>query len=214
MLTFRLLGIPVRIEPWFWVTLALIGGGLRANDAMSMFLVLLFVIAAFVSILAHELGHALTVRRFGVSPAITLSAFGGYASFPAGRLTRRQSFFVTAAGPVVQFLFGVLVLLLSAMLPISAESLIFVFLRYLIMVSVVWAILNCLPIYPMDGGQMLAAILGPKRERYVYLTAVFCAVLIGLAGLFLLNAWVLFLFMAYFVWKNWADFRRHSPTVS
>lgn len=214
MLTFRLFGIPVRIEPWFWVTLALIGGGLRANDAMSMLLVLLFVLAGFISILAHELGHALTVRRFGLSPAITLIAFGGYASFPAGRLTRRQSFFVTAAGPVVQFLFGVLVLLLSALLPISAESLIFVFLRYLIGVSVVWAILNCLPIYPMDGGQMLAAILGPKRERYVYLTAVFCAVLIGLAGLFLLNAWVLFLFMAYFVWKNWGDFKRHSPTVS
>ena len=104
MLSFRLFGIPVRIEPWFWVILALIGGGLRANDALSMLWVLLFVLAGFISILVHELGHALTVRKFGLSPAITLIAFGGYASFPAGRLTRKQSFLVTAAGPGVQCL--------------------------------------------------------------------------------------------------------------
>lgn len=210
MLSFRLFGIPVRIEPWFWVILALIGGGLRANDALSMLWVLLFVLAGFISILVHELGHALTVRKFGLSPAITLIAFGGYASFPAGRLTRKQSFLVTAAGPGVQCLFGVLMLMLASVLPIPPESLVFVFFRYLILVSIIWAVLNCLPIYPMDGGQMLASILGPQRERYVYLTGMLCAVLIGLAGLFLLNAWILFLFMAYFAWKNWGDFQRHS----
>lgn len=210
MISFRLFGIPIRIEPWFWVTLALIGGGLRANDALSMYLVLLFVLAGFLSILVHELGHALTVRKFGLAPAITLVAFGGFASYPAGRLSRAQSFMVTAAGPGVQFVFGLLMLLLAQFLPIAANSLVAVFFNYLVLVSVIWSVLNCLPIYPMDGGQMLAAVLGPQRERYVYLTGMLCAAIIGVLGLFLLNAWVLFLFMAFFTWKNWSDFRRRS----
>lgn len=210
MISFRLFGIPIRIEPWFWVTLALIGGGLRANDAISMYLVLLFVLAGFLSILIHEMGHALTVRKFGLAPAITLVAFGGFASYPAGRLSRSQSFMVTAAGPGVQFVFGILMLLLAQVLPIGANSLVAAFFNYLVLVSIIWAVLNCLPIYPMDGGQMLAAVLGPQRERYVYLTGMLCAVIIGLLGLFLLNAWILFLFMAYFTWKNWADFQRRS----
>ncbi|MFT4901904.1 MAG: stage IV sporulation protein FB [Lentimonas sp.] len=209
MLSFRLFGIPVRIEPWFWVTLAFIGGALRANDAISMFLVLLFVLAGFISIMVHEFGHALTVRKFGLYPAVTLVAFGGYASYSAGHLSRRRQFWITAAGPIAQFTFGILVLLLSSVLPISPDSYIRVFLGYLVLVSIIWAILNCLPIYPMDGGQMLASILGPQRERYVYLTGMLCAVLIGVAGLFVLNAWVLFLFMAYFAWKNWGDYRLH-----
>ncbi len=58
---------------------------------------------------------------------------------------------------------------------------------------------------------MLAAILGPKRERYVYLAGMFCALLVGVAAyVFLHNAWLLLIFMGFFAWKNWTDFNAAS----
>ena len=59
MIRFNLFGIPVQVQPWFWLTLVLIGGGVGANTADELLLLALFVVAGFVSILVHELGHAL-----------------------------------------------------------------------------------------------------------------------------------------------------------
>jgi Zn-dependent protease len=210
MISFNLFGIPVRIEPWFWITMALIGGGLSANDSLSILLVFVFMLAGFISILAHELGHAVTVRKFGLPTAITLRAFGGYASYPAGVLSRRQSFFVTAAGPAVQGTLGIVLLAIRYYVPIPPESLLHALCFDLISISIIWAILNCLPIYPMDGGQMLAAILGPKRAHYVHLIGALCAVLIGLAAFSLLQTWLLPLFMGLFAWQNWQAFQQRT----
>lgn len=210
MLSFSLLGIPVRVDPWFWVTLALIGGALGANTSTALLLVVIFVAAGFISILVHEMGHALTIRRFGLPTEIRLIAFGGFASYPPGRLNRTQSFSVTAAGPGVQFALGVIALLALRTLPVPPESLLRVFLYYVAVVSVFWAVLNCLPIHPLDGGQMLAAVLGPSRRGLVYLTGAVCAVAIGLAGFLLLRSWLLPIFMALFAWKNWNDYRNQS----
>jgi hypothetical protein len=62
----------------------------------------------------------------------------------------------------------------------------------------------------MDGGQMLAAILGPKKQRYVHLISVIVAVAIGIAGYFLLGAILLSIFMALFAWQNWQAFQAAS----
>ncbi len=210
MISFNLFGIPVRIEPWFWITMAFIGGGLSANDSLSILLVFVFMLAGFISILIHELGHALTVRKFGLPTAITLRAFGGYATYPAGRLDRKQSFLVTAAGPTLQLTLGILLLVVSYFVAIPAESLLKALFLYLIQISIIWAILNCLPIYPMDGGQMLAAALGPKRSHYVHLIGALCAVIIGLAAFSLLQTWLLPLFMALFAWQNWQAFQQRA----
>lgn len=207
MITFTIFGIPVRVEPWFWLTMAFIGGALRATDALSMLLVLIFMAAGFISILVHELGHALMIRKYGLPTAISLIAFGGFASYPAGVLSRKQSFLVTAAGPGVQLLLGLGALLMLNLLPIPPASLLFDFVQYIVLVSIIWAILNCLPVYPMDGGQMLAAVLGPERQPFVYLIGAVVAVLIGLlAYLFLYQSWLLIIFMGFFAWKNWSDF--------
>jgi stage IV sporulation protein FB len=210
MLSFNLFGIPVRVQPWFWVTLALIGGGLSANDSLSMLLVVMFVLAGFVSVLVHELGHALTVRKFGLPTSITLIAFGGFASYPAGVLTRKQSFMVTAAGPALQLALGILVAAIRVSVEVPPASLLNHFTFYLVLVSVAWALLNCLPIFPMDGGQMLAAVLGPKRQRYVYLTGAVCAAIIGLLAFTQLSSYLLPIFMAYFAWKNWQSFQQQT----
>ena len=191
--------------------MAFIGGGLHAANSTDILLVLVFVFAGFLSIMIHELGHALTIRKYGLPAAITLQAFGGYASFPAGKLDRKQSFVVTAAGPVLQFVFGVLLIVLAPSISIPEGSLFLPFLRDLIWVSIAWSILNCLPVYPMDGGQMMAAILGPKKQHNVHLISSIVAVIIGVAGYLYLGTILLPIFMALFAWQNWQSYQASSP---
>jgi Zn-dependent protease len=207
MIRFSIFGIPVQVQPWFWLTMAFIGGGLHASNSTEIILVLVFCFAGFLSILVHELGHALMIRKYGLPTSITLQAFGGFASYPAGRLDRRQSFIVTAAGPGVQFALGMLLLGIGQYLAIPEGSLFEPFLRYCILVSLFWSVLNCLPVYPMDGGQMLAAILGPQKQRYVHMISAIVAVTIGLAGYALLGTILLPIFMALFAWQNWQAFQ-------
>lgn len=190
--------------------MALIGGGLGANDSLSILLVLIFMLAGFISIMVHELGHALTVRKYGLPTAITLQAFGGYASFPAGQLNRKQSFLVTAAGPALQLALGLLLLIVYRMVPIPEASLLKALLFNLISISIIWAILNCLPVYPMDGGQMMAAVLGPNRAHFVHLISAVVAVSIGLASYYYLNSFLLPIFMALFAWQNWQSFQART----
>ena len=81
MIRFSIFSIPVEIQPFFWVTLVILGGVSGADTAAQILEIGLFVIAGFVSILIHELGHALTARWFGANSSITLQAFGGYATW-------------------------------------------------------------------------------------------------------------------------------------
>lgn len=209
MLSFNLFAIPVRVAPFFWVAMALIGGGLTVRNSTDMLNVILFMLAGFISILVHELGHALTIRKFGLPTEITLHGFGGYATYPPGRLDRKQSFLVTAAGPGMQILLAILMIILIRYIPIPPESLLRVLVYYLMLVSIFWAVLNCLPVYPMDGGHMLAAMLGPRREHLVYLIGVFLAAFIGIVALFL-KSFLLSIFMAIFAYTNWQRYESHT----
>ena len=166
MIRFSLFKIPVEIQPFFWVTLVLFGGARGADTADAVFQILLFVLAGFISILVHELGHALTARAFGAASQITLQAFGGLARYSGVRLNRLQSFLVTAAGPAIQLCLGALVWLLFwfRLLPPVNENGLY-FLSILMVISFVWAIINLLPVLPLDGGQLVNAILGPQRIR-------------------------------------------------
>ena len=83
-LHFQVLGIPVRIHPAFFVLCVIMGfseGWARELQVNVLVPILLWTGVVFVSILVHELGHALMARNFGWPPNITLYHFGGLASF-------------------------------------------------------------------------------------------------------------------------------------
>lgn len=207
MLHFRIFNFQVHVQFWFWLTLGLIGGGLRANDTQSMLAVLMFILAGFVSILVHELGHAFMIRKFGLPTEIHLVAFGGFATFPSGRLSRKESFIVTAAGPLVQFVLGLVALVLLMTVPIPNGSLMLNLLSALLWVSVVWSVLNCLPIFPLDGGQMLSAVLGPQRQHTTYLIGMVVSIAIGALALLFFGMLLLAVFMGYFAYQNWQNYQ-------
>lgn len=166
MIQFSIFKIPVQIQPFFWITLALIGGAFGANTPQAILFLCLFIIAGFISILVHELGHALTIKAFNVPAAITLQAFGGYASYPSGILNRKQSFLVTAAGPAAQLLLALLVYLALSYIPFLSKNINGTyFLSRLFLISVFWAVINLLPVLPLDGGQLVNALLGPARIK-------------------------------------------------
>ena len=189
--------------------MAMIGGGSTANSKDALLRLTLFMLAGFISILVHELGHALTGRAFGARSAITLQAFGGYAEFAGSYFTRPQHFLVTAAGPFVQIVLGVaIVLLLPHFGELRSDG--GYFWHSLAYISIFWAVLNLLPVLPLDGGQMLNALLGPARIKLTLwitiLTAAGAALLI-----FSRTGSILFpLFMGLFAFRSWQTLRMQS----
>ena len=159
-LHFSVFRIPVRVHPWFWLTSAFItwvGGRLD--------LTLVGIAAVFVSILVHELGHALTTRRLGGRSQIVLGFMGGYAtSFSHSRL---GNILITAAGPAA----GLALWLIVRMVLVSPfgltlgerSPLFWFFLKSLEWMNLIWSLLNLLPIWPLDGGRIAHEVIGRFR---------------------------------------------------
>lgn len=207
MVRFTLFGIPVEIQPWFWITLAILGAPFGGDGATQegIMRLLLFVIAGFISILVHEFGHALTGRKFGAQTAITLHAFGGYAIFPSARFTRWQDFLVTAAGPAIQIVLGGIFAVIFFKVRHTVSSYAGDFLSDLAGISIFWAVLNLIPVLPLDGGRMLASILGPSRIETTLKISMVVGI-VGAVGLFYVFKSILFpLFLGMMAFQNWQE---------
>ena len=167
MPTFRLFGIPVTIRPSFLVIAALIGFTSRSP----IIYLVAWVAIVFVSILIHELGHAITARSYGAEVEIELNGIGGLTSWsvPDKELGPGQRALVAAAGSGVGVIFGGLVWLFDRFTGPYFEVTGFV-VRNLIVVNVLWGLLNWLPIRPLDGGHLFTSLLQkviPSRAEVI-----------------------------------------------
>jgi Zn-dependent protease len=210
MIQFSLFNIPVRVQPWFWITLALIGGAFRANSKEALFSMLLFMLAGFISILVHELGHALTAKYFGKRVEIVLQAFGGYAAYSGGgSLSKLQTLAITAAGPAIQILLGVAVMIPTESfdgLSEQGEK----FFTILYMISFLWAILNLLPVLPLDGGRLMETILGPHRIRLTLKISIVVAIVVAILGLKFTGSILLPMFMGLMAYESYKSLKSIS----
>lgn len=162
VIKFRLGRIPVTVRPTFWLVAFLLGLGLGDRR-----LQLAWVVTVFLSVLVHELGHALTARRFGASVDITLTTLGGFTrwSKPEGGIPPGRRAVVAAAGSAVGIAVGLVVLGLYLWLRPGGQFLATVVLL-IVWVNVGWGVLNWLPIRPLDGGHLVLAFLdlvAPRR---------------------------------------------------
>jgi len=180
MIDFKLGTIPVRVQPWFFLTALLIG----PHDLPGM---LLWVPVVFAGVLAHELGHAAAVKRLGLQPAIQLHGFGGVTSWFGGRsLSPGQRAGVGAAGPAVGVAIGVGCILAATAiqpLPVTASKL----LQYAIWVNLGWGLLNLLPILPLDGGVIVTSfaemLWGDRGRRTARVLSIAACIALGLLAL-------------------------------
>lgn len=148
---------PVVVEPSFWFMTAVLGLAPRLE------LTLAWVAICFVSILVHELGHALAAHAFGSRAIIRLYSFGGlcYSERPLGRW---RGLVMSAAGPIAGFVLGGLVYGAWQLWPPGASFTHYCYLQALY-VNFGWGLMNLLPVLPLDGGHVFAALVGPTRWR-------------------------------------------------
>ena len=175
MLRFTLFQFPVTVHWMFWVTCAFVSGSLEFTPRLFT-----FIVAAFISILIHELGHAFLMRHYRARASILLYAFGGLAIPSGARFSRGANILISLAGPVVQIAVGFLVSQFTPHLTIyNYQSLGIFFLQKFTYISIVWGVLNLIPIFPLDGGHVLNSILGPRHWRTTLKIGIgCCAVLI------------------------------------
>ncbi len=161
-----LFGIPFFINPSWFLVLGLVtlsfGGQLTGFPQLSglvpWILGLITALLLFASVLAHELGHSVAAIQQGISvKSITLFIFGGLASLERESKTPGEAFLVAIAGPLVSLLlfglFTVLALTTSVSGPLA------VIINLLASINLVLALFNLLPGLPLDGGNILKALV-------------------------------------------------------
>jgi len=178
MLRFTLFQFPVSVHWMFWVNCVLVSGYLQRENTPLQILII-FMAAAFVSILIHELGHAFLMKHYRARVSILLYALGGLAIPTGARFSRGAGILVALAGPVVQIVVALLVKQIIPPLDRDNYGIALSFLHVFVTISIFWGLLNLVPIFPLDGGQILNGILGPRRWRLTLQIGVgCCAVLI------------------------------------
>ena len=204
MFEFTIFRIPVRIEPMFLLTMGLLGYIIsgRLPEQMMLIGIALFILLAFVSVLLHELGHALTGRRFTNSPVeIVLSSFGGFARFAAPRFTRKQHFLMVAAGPIMNFILaGVFFLLSIFVVPkMGSDNLLSIFVIGGAFINIIWGIFNLLPVYPLDGGQIMHSFI--RNQHTAHKSSLVIALLMIGIGVYRNDIFII-MFFAFMAFQN------------
>jgi len=115
----------------------------------------------FVSILLHELGHAVVARRQGLrTQSITLFVFGGVARLEKDPKDGRAEFWMAAAGPATSLALAGLFYTLASLQFLGASAAAVA--KYLALINLMLALFNLVPAFPMDGGRLLrGALWGP-----------------------------------------------------
>ena len=136
----------------------------------------LFIVCIFLTVVLHELGHALTAKKFGIKTKdITLLPIGGLARLERLPEKPSEELMVAFAGPLVNIVLAFITSLFIT-LPDNPEDVVVqltngvnasnFFLNFYL-VNIVLAIFNLIPAFPMDGGRVLRALLSYKLERHL-----------------------------------------------
>jgi Zn-dependent protease/predicted transcriptional regulator len=170
----KIAGIKIFVH-WTFLILVLwiIQMHVRAGDTVEEILVALaFLVALFACIVLHELGHALTARRYHINTSsINLLPIGGVAMLEGLPEKPAQELAVAIAGPLVNVVIaGVLfaVLNITGNFPSDLEQVEFgkdTFWLNLYAVNLFLALFNLIPAFPMDGGRIFRALLSFRFPR-------------------------------------------------
>ena len=205
-----------------------LGGGFGITSREDFLMILLWIIVLLVSILVHELGHALTSRKMtGVTPSIKLWGMGGLA-YPNTQLTQKQSFWVTWAGPLAGLgFFGLIVLTCCTVYGIAVGTDLTMFLLFpstginretftvlaemnkpvwfmlnkLLWVNLWWSLINLLPVFPLDGGQIYASI--ERSPKKVLIVGIVTGALVAVAALLFLQKLFIAILFGYLAFQNY-----------
>ena len=181
--------LTLTVHPFFWLMAALIGW-LQSGTFSGT---LIWMVVIFFSVLVHELGHGSMAILFGQKAHIEFVFFGGETTFVGKKLRPFQHFLVVFSGPFSGFLLFLLSSVLLSFFPSSPS-----FLRYMQVANLFWAIVNLLPVLPLDGGHLLRIICEAIFGFKGITLSLWIGVVIGLGISFLSFATQNFLLGAFF----------------
>jgi stage IV sporulation protein FB len=191
---FRILGIPVRIHPVFWLSSAFLAWN-PANGRIE--LVFLGIICVLVSILVHEMGHAIASRRFGYPSEIVLFFLGGYAT--SARFSTWKNVTVSAAGPAFGFiLFGIVYSCFSIIVSqwptlLRDYDAIPYCVHVMLFANLMWNVMNLVPCLPLDGGRIMQSLIdryvGIRATERVIQVSIVASAAVALWAIYCLQQW-------------------------
>lgn len=168
----RVAGTEIRIHLTFLLLLAWIGIASYVQGGPSAALqAIALILAIFACVVLHELGHALTARRYGIAtPDITLLPIGGLARLSRIPEKPSEEIIIALAGPAVNIVIAaVLIVFLGATVDLTTLPRIddprVGFVAQLAGINIFLAAFNLIPAFPMDGGRVLRALLAIRRSR-------------------------------------------------
>ena len=189
-MTLKLFGIPLRVKLSFLIVISLLGMPLVRSRGVDPLVLVgrlgIWVGVVLVSVVIHELGHALVARRFGAEVRMELWALGGLTSWQPGPtpVTPARRAAIAAAGSAFGFVVGAMAFPLWRMVGTDG-SILSLTLGWLVWVNLGWGLINWLPIRLLDGGHIFGAVidaLWPNRSariaNFLFLfTSLGCAIL-------------------------------------
>jgi len=205
----RIGGTAIRLHITFILFLMWIGiSGFRAEGYRSALSTVIFILLVFACVLAHEFGHILMAKHYGIkTPDVTLWPIGGIASMERIPEDPWQELPVALAGPMVNVAIAALLMFFGGLAlgdfpnaVVTSASL----LPQLALVNLSLVVFNLVPAFPMDGGRVLRALLammlGPQRATEIAARLgqgfAFLFVLLGLFYNPMLSLIGLFIFIA------------------
>ena len=178
-LHFAVFGTHIRVHPLFWLFACILGVRAAQQSENAGLAILIWVAALFVSVLVHEMGHVVAMRYYGQRARVVLYTFGGLAipdvspySFGYGRgRSPMQQIIISAAGPAAGFLLAAIVVAIVFLARGSVEFGLYyvipvwqlhgfsnvytaMLVNCLLLVNIFLGLLNLMPVYPLDGGQI------------------------------------------------------------
>jgi Zn-dependent protease len=213
---FRLFGIQVFLH-WSWFLIAVLEIQHRRNAYSTIGWNIAEYLALFAIVLMHEFGHSLACRSVGgKADRILLWPLGG-AAFVQPPERPGAVLWSIAAGPLVNVILVPVTIALAFRMPAGSD--VAQFLNALALINMALLVFNMLPIYPLDGGQILRALLwfviGPARSLMI-------ASVIGLIGagigMLLAIVWLqsfwLVIMAAFAMMQSWMGFQRAKEIAS
>ncbi len=243
-LQFSVFGFPVRVHPAFFIMPVLLGRGLITSEVNTGVGLVLVIAVFFVSILVHELGHAVAFRFYGLPSRIVLYWMGGLAipdsgnvwgKSTRGSMSSNQQIVISFAGPafgfllaaimvgVVYLLGGQIIKIEGSLIPIflpdfrqtgfPVQGTLFIVCYGGIMLNIFLNLLNLVPIFPLDGGQIARQIMVQMDSfhgvRNSIILSIACAGLIAVFCLMNQDRFLAF-FFAFMAWSNFQSLQQYG----
>ncbi|MDB4992801.1 MAG: hypothetical protein JWM74_233 [Myxococcaceae bacterium] len=201
-LSFGVGKIPISIHVSFFIMTLLLGSSMPTSDLRIW---MLWIPIVLLSVLLHELGHALMGKAFGLTPRIDLHGMGGTTSWEHKDVSAPKKILISLAGPLVGIILGMALKLGVVYGQIELPPMADVAVSMIVTVNVGWGILNLLPILPLDGGnvmaQVFAIVTGGRGQRAAHVVSIVIAVAGG--GFALLSgSWWPAMLAAMFAYQN------------